>query len=144
MLGFCKLGVDLSTVLNCFTQPHQRTGSYNGSRNEEFVELLEIFQPDEYVIWYDQPKKVFLIVLKDGSNTETVICAWAFALYFAKFESQRKGEPLIKLLSETASFMRKVRKDILLGLREAGWDLETGTLETRSGTRIVMKEKAKS
>ncbi len=144
VLGFCRLGVDLKTILKCFSLPHQRTGSYDWSRNEEFAKLLEIFQPDEYIVWYDQPRRAFLVVFKNGSDTKTIICAWVFALYFAKFGSQKKGRPLVDLLSETARFMRMIRKDMLLGLSEAGWDLETGALETRSGTRITVKEKVKS
>lgn len=64
VLGYCSIGVDLQTLLKSFGSKNRVTGSYGNS--EDLGRLLETFDQVPYIIWYDEPKKTFLIVLEDG------------------------------------------------------------------------------
>jgi hypothetical protein len=143
ILGYCQIGVPLRKILDLFGQSDETTGSYTGAKSQDFVVLLDIFQEEGYIMWYDEPRKVFLICLKFPSNTETQLHAWMHALFMA-IQVQRglKDESVIEALARTRRDFRSWAKEyeIFDNLRRVGWDLDTAALETRSGTRIRTKD----
>ncbi|KAK0107154.1 hypothetical protein ONS95_003860 [Cadophora gregata] len=131
VLGHCKLGVDLGSIIKCFSQVTDM--------NSSLTQLFEVFKYENYVIWYDEPQKTFLVVLEDGAETCDILSAWMFALWFAK-NGKPAGKPLLEALNDTATYIRRIHRDILKKLGELGWDLNTGAMETMSGVRIRRPE----
>jgi hypothetical protein len=139
ILGWCKF-VDLQTILKCFSRPDPSTGSHSGSQLAEFTLLLGLFKGFGYILWYDERQKTFLVVLEEGTETEAQLSAWMFALHLAKFGRTSAGESLIEAIKRTAVYIGQIQEEVFLHLRRVGWDLETASMETRSGTRIRMKK----
>ncbi|KAI9048708.1 hypothetical protein LZ554_007539 [Drepanopeziza brunnea f. sp. 'monogermtubi'] len=143
VLGYCRLGVKLQDVLDCLSRSNEVTGS-TSSPTSRLSELLDIFRDKQYLIWYDEPRKTFLVVLEDESNAVAQLAAWMFALSFAKekmgmektgMEKTGTEKDLMDALRKERSYMARVQVGIfeMLG---SNWDLETGALETMSGVRI--------
>jgi Vitamin B6 photo-protection and homoeostasis len=139
ILGYCKLGVDLKTVLCSFSRPDSATGSHTGSQLREFSRLLNVFTDCGYIVWYDQPKKMFLIVLEEAAKPVTLLKAWMFALQFAKYGNIKEGKSLVDALEETRAYLAIFEKEII-DCVDKNWDLEVSAMETQPGTRIRMKE----
>jgi len=139
VLGYCKLGVDLKSVLDCFSPPDPTTGSHSGSQVAEFSRLLGVFKDCGYIVWYDEPRKTFLVVLEEGASTVTQLSAWMFALHFAKFGKHKQKGSLIEALNDTRSYLMEIIEAGLFQGVIDNWDLEISAMETQSGTRIRMK-----
>jgi Vitamin B6 photo-protection and homoeostasis len=137
VLGYCKLGVDLRSILNCFGTPDRKTGSQSGSQMLQFSELLRVFKGCGYIVWYDEPRKTFLVVLEEVASPVTLLKAWMFALYFAKFGTIKEGGSLIEALEDTRSYISQIEEDLIRKVGQT-WDLEVSAMETQSGTRIRM------
>lgn len=73
ILGYCRVGVDLQTLLKCFSDENQVTGSYTEST--DFGRLLAIFNDVPYIIWYDESNRMFLVVLDKDAKPESELCA---------------------------------------------------------------------
>ena len=138
ILGYCKLGVELKTVLGCFGSPDSVTGSHSGSQLQEFSRLLDIFKDGGYIVWYDQSRRTFLVVLEEGAGSVTLLKAWMFALHFAKYGRLHEGGSVIEVLKRTRSQLAEVEDDIIQKVAKE-WDLEISAMETHSGTRIRMR-----
>lgn len=141
VLGFCRLGVDLRAVLTVLGRPDKKTGSYRESASTGITKVMELYQEEQYLLWYDVSSKTFLIVLKDRSDTVTHLKAWMHALYSAK---QRRipldQEALIQFLRGTLRDVTDFIKhtELFQKLERAGWDVNNGAMETRSGTRVQL------
>lgn len=136
VLGYCRLGVDLRTVLNHLGPADRTTGSYNAG----MVKLMNMYKDEDYILWYDLTSRTYLVVLKDSSTTITQLKAWMHALYSAK-----QGGPIEETLFDFLGItLRDVTESILdIGLvrklEDVGWDVSTGAMETRPGTRLKIK-----
>ncbi|TVY73460.1 RUS1 family protein-like protein [Lachnellula suecica] len=144
VIGYCKIGVDLRTILDIFGKLNASSGSYSGSQSLEFSKLLDLYKDDGYIMWYNEPRKTFLVVLKDGARPVTHIQAWMHALYYA--EASRVGrlqyeETVMDALASTKDYVKKVSLhfEVYEELQRNGWDIRTGAMETKSGTRIKLK-----
>jgi hypothetical protein len=133
ILGYCKVGVSLKTLLACFSDRNEVTGSY--TETPDFGRLLTIFNDVPYIIWYDEPRKMFLVVLGKDSSSESELCAWLFSLYYAKY-GREVDETMLDSLKRTLEKIRGIDRGILGHLEKIGWDVKTAALETQSGTRI--------
>jgi hypothetical protein len=143
-IGYCRIGVDVRTVLDLFGKPNRSSGSYSGAQSVEFSKLLDIYKDDGYIMWYDEPWRTFLIVVKDTAQTTTHLQAWMHALYHAEASGVGRlqdEETVMDALASTKTYVGKVldRFAIFEELQNTGWDIETGALETKSGTRIKLK-----
>lgn len=143
VLGYCRIGVGLRSILSLFSDQNNASGSYSDSASTEFEKLLELYQHDDYIMYFDEPRKTCLIVLKDGSTIITHLKAWAHALWTVS--KTRDGEETMAFLERTKGLVDEMFKgNGTVGfeeqLRDAGWDVETGALETRSGTRIRIED----
>lgn len=143
VLGYCRIGVELRSILSLFSNPKKPSRSYSDSATMELKKLLELYRYDNYIMYFDEPRKACLIALKDGSTSITQLKAWAHALWTVS--QTRDGENTIALLERTKGLVDEMFKGngtvaFEEHLRDAGWDIETGALETRSGTRIKIKD----
>ena len=137
ILGYCKLGVSLKPVLDCFGAPDQKTGSHSSPQLLQFSELLDVFKGCGYIVWYDQPRKTFLVVLEEWRDDEPLIMlkAWMFALHFAKFGKIEEGESLLEAIGKIKQRLATFEDRVMERLAEH-WDLTISAMETQSGTRI--------
>lgn len=141
VLGYCKIGVPLKMILDGFSTPHSKTLSYTGSQSSDAQKLVEDFELDQYILWYDMTRRTFLIVLKQRSNTYGQLIAWMHALFLSKkMESEIMDVSLIlNFIIRTHSEFKAIFP-VDSYVHNAGWDIETGALETKSGTRIEIQE----
>ncbi|KAL2073199.1 hypothetical protein VTL71DRAFT_10523 [Oculimacula yallundae] len=144
ILGHCKLSVGLGTLIKCFGAGITVTGSHVNVTASTFSELFDIFKYEKYVIWYDESRQTFLVVLEEGAETRDVLSAWLFALWFARERKMAEKEPLMEALQRTTNYIRSVEGYIFQSLREIGWDLDVGAMETKSGVRIRRPESLKA
>lgn len=138
VLGYCRLGVQLQAILDCLSVSSSPVTGSSSSPTGRLSELLEIFQDEQYLVWYDEPRRTFLVVLEDQSDATAQLSAWMFALSLARERSNgnwKKGEDLMAVLRRERDYVRRVRGGIFERLGER-WDLENGALETTSGARI--------
>jgi hypothetical protein len=144
VLGYCEIGVSLRRILDLIGTADQSTGSYKFPETQSSARLLEEFRDDDYIMWYDDSRKTFLIVLKATSNTITQLHAWLHALLLAKALFGRdftKGDSILDAIIQSHVELRRLNtRSLYERLPAAGWDVETGALETRSGTRIKKDE----
>ena len=141
ILGYCRFGVQLREILDLIAKRNRTTGSFTGAESLGFAKLVKIFKDEGHIMWYDAPHKTLLIVLKEPTCTKDQLVAWMHALYFAMQEKQSDdgGDLLIEALEHTRKQVTSlVASGLWDALRSAGWDLETGALETKSGTRICL------
>ncbi|RDW60772.1 hypothetical protein BP6252_12155 [Coleophoma cylindrospora] len=143
VLGYCQLGVSLHTVLKSFGPSHASTSSHMDDGN--IRKLLELFHDDAYILWYDRARNMYLVVLKHGCSPTVHVRAWAHAFMTAataEAQARSSTESILRLLEVTKVRLNEFLKttDLFSELENAGWDLETGAVETRSGTRCQLKE----
>lgn len=138
ILGYCEIGVSLRRILDSFSKPDSTTGSYTGTGFSNAQKLLDEFGMEDYILWYDQTRKTFLIVLKSTASVTTQLHAWMHALTLAKkIDEGLEDKSILEAIIKTHTALRAIAlKTFDVQLLEAGWDIETGALETRSGTRI--------
>lgn len=141
-LGYCQIGVDLRKILDLFGPSDMTSRSYTAPQSSDVAKLLDIFRDEGYIMWYDAPRKIFLIVLKNSSNTKAQLHAWMHALFFAKqagraTENESPVDTLARTLWDINLFTNTF--NVFEELQKAGWDIDTGALETRSGTRIKIQ-----
>jgi hypothetical protein len=151
VLGWCRIGVPLSDILSCFAQA-MTSGAYKSSseKNVTIEQLLAVYETQGYLMWYDRAAKTCLVVLKSGTQSIVHLDAWMHALLFVKdIEAAEENgkevgddEAVLQRLQRTLAQVMECRREAgFYGvLEEAGWDLEVGAMETRSGTRIRVAE----
>lgn len=142
VLGYCKLGTDLGSVIKCFGKGNAVTGSHLSDTASTLSQLFDVFKYEKYVIWYDEPRKTFLVVLEEGAETTDMLSAWMFALWFAK-SGKPPGKTTMEALDHTAVYIRSIDGEVFQRLGELDWDLETRAMETRSGVRTRRPENLK-
>ncbi|KAL3427711.1 DUF647 domain-containing protein [Phlyctema vagabunda] len=140
ILGYCRLGVDLQTILNQLDRPHEKTNS----RKASLVRLVGLYKDEGYILWYDSLKRTYLIVLKHDATTTVQLRAWMHALYSAKqgippaLEAEAFFDHFQRTLTDIHTIVEKNK--LFARLELAGWDLDIGAMETRSGTRILLRK----
>ncbi|KAH7356707.1 vitamin B6 photo-protection and homoeostasis-domain-containing protein [Rhexocercosporidium sp. MPI-PUGE-AT-0058] len=142
VLGYCELGVDLGAIIKCVSEGNTVTDSQVSKNGPTISQLFEVFKYEKYVVWYDEPRKTYLVVLEDGADTCDMLSAWMFALSFAK-EGKLADETLLEALKRKAAHIRSIDRNIFQRLSELEWDLDTGAMETRSGVRIRRPKRIK-
>lgn len=141
VLGYCQIGVDFRRILDLLGSSDKTTGSYKVPQSSVVAKLLHIFSDEDYILWPNADQETFLIVLKKSSNTKTQLHAWMHALLFAKQFIRILEEGEESLIDALAQTLRDVNVftsafDVYGELEKAGWDIETGAIETKSGMRI--------
>lgn len=165
VMGHCVLGVPLQDILNALPLSirNPMTGSYSSigseGKDKNFFEkvdagtgieaVLEVFKDEDYILSYSIDKSLsstaqsprFLIVLKETSGVKTQFKSWFHAFLCARrlyTVPELSKKPILGVLKETHGDVLYCWPQIEESLEEAGWDLNTGALETRSGTRVTI------
>ena len=139
-IGFCEIGVPVTRILDIISKSRASHGTYLEAE-PIFTRLLEEFANDDYIIWYDEKSKTFLVSLKAASTALTQLHSWMHVLLLAhrlQKLSYAKLE-LLSIIAEIRNTLKPLSLQVLEDqLQKAGWDTELGALETKSGTRIIM------
>ncbi|KAH7359993.1 vitamin B6 photo-protection and homoeostasis-domain-containing protein [Pyrenochaeta sp. MPI-SDFR-AT-0127] len=156
IVGHCRIGVPLHTLLSRFGRRHTLTGSLDLQRIK-LSELLDIFADEAYILWPASSDYEALIVLKGGCTPIDQLKAWAHALLLARkwrpgrVPGAKQDDGDASLITARLAEMRRTLKDTQQlftkhagALRDKGWDLNVAVLETRAGTRAEMGSIRKS
>jgi hypothetical protein len=154
IIGYCHIGVTLSTILQRVSTRHSLTGSLD-MQAIKMSDLMQVFVDEAYVLWFSN-ELVAWIALKEDATPNDQLRAWMHALLLAhrmraKAADGKRGEddddgddtsasdPLAELRLTLAEVRAKY--DASVGrLREAGWDLDIAALETKTGTRMKVEQ----
>lgn len=134
ILGSCKIGVPLKDVLVALQ-----------SSRFTIQDLLTIFKGEDYILWFDQRRNIFLIVLKDIANTQSQLKGWLHAMNLCRAIRDQASwhKDLLIILEESLERTSLLWQEMLPLLVEQGWDVEEGAMETKSGTRIHVDDTMK-
>ena len=137
ILGFCRLGVKLGEILQLFSEENPTTGSYNATSTLQFAQLWDVFANAEYIMWYDEARETFLVVLKK-SSPENHLLAWFHAHLFMRFwrSGSGKGGSVLDVLRVSYGLACGGWDVVRPRLCESGWDLEVDAMLTRECTCI--------
>ena len=124
VLGYCEMGVSFQRILSSIS-------------DKELTTILDEFKDDAYIIWYNKPSKTYLVALKDSAIPLDQLHAWMHVLYLA-CESK---STVVDMIQARSTLERLSRSFLKAELSHAGWDVETGALEVKSGTRLQTKSK---
>lgn len=152
VLGRAKIGVEFRALLACIGHSHPRTRSIQNPV-ATLTELEQLFEREQYILWYDEASKTVWIVLKDSASTLSQIKSWAHALLVARSHTNmhpaisgstsslevRSERSMTSVLRESLASLNSHFGDHTQRLKNAGWDLDTAALETRAGFRISVK-----
>lgn len=144
IIGYCSLGIPFNAILDCIVPSRTSMRAYqlsSSTANSALEKLLSIFATELYILLYSRPRNRWIIVLKSKASTETHLKSWLHALLCAKRAKTQKTESgdindMLNLLQETQSEVNEQWKGFKEMLEEAGWDLDHGCMETKSGTRM--------
>lgn len=145
VLGVCQLGSSMASFLQTFGPAHPQTKATNVP-STALTKLLRPFDDAKYLMWYDPlsiSKKIEVnIALKQGATPLDQLTAWWHAMALAEIvhapqdlDVSEKGATLLeRSMATTSELVAKHEK----ALRQQGWDLDTGALETGSNPRLAI------
>ena len=70
--------------------PESSSGSFKGSE-PQLLAMMDIFQQEQYMLWYDCRRHQALIVLKEGAGPTSQLKAWSHALLVAREGNDAKN-----------------------------------------------------
>ena len=143
VLGYCRIGVEIKTILDSIQQNNRASNSYSNMQ-VDLRDLTKIYG-DNYTIWLDVKRHMFLIALhqQDSDNEPaTKLTAWLHALRTARLmekeaihvEKMAPGQ-VLKLLERTRAGGQDMDA-FIIDLNLAGWNTSVDALETRAGMRV--------
>ena len=140
-----KIGVSLGEIASALGTADRVTGSVKTGA-VSLVDLLGLFKAEGYVLWYDESRQVILIALEDTAKPISPLKAWAHAILLEKElrslskEERHDAGTLMDVMISIEHTLRGRWEADTEKLVAAGWDLETASLETTSGTRIAFRK----
>jgi hypothetical protein len=148
-LGSCRLGASMSDFLRSIAPAHATTKA-TSVPGTVLAKLLAPFEGQKYLLWYDPlsvSRKVGVsIVLKEGVTPLDQLTAWwhAIALAEASHSQDKAGSGALMGIGSTLLEQSMKSATALIvkyesALRELGWDLDTGALETGSNSRVKVQ-----
>lgn len=147
-LGTCAIGVRLQALVRCLKPERTVTGA-TVLKGTALADVMDVFKNEAYLLWYERDHTV--IVLKADSTTQDGLKAWYHALLLARRPGRRgpstsaddkesendHNSRKVHHVKTTLHIAQKTFDAYVRRLVEAGWDLNTAALETKSGTRCV-------
>jgi len=155
-MGHCKIGVPFRELVSAMRGVDKQTSSASSVRVKSATidRLLQLFdiQRVPYVVWVDKQSRQCWIALRQGCSTTDQLQAW-YTAYLALVAVVNKGsdggksadsevDTTLGILESVQSSMKQSFAEVQRRLLEAGWDLSTAALETRSGSRIAFDAKS--
>lgn len=136
------IGVKLHSLLKTLAPAHPVTGAIRDG-NLILGRLLEIYSHQDFLVWYESPKKTAYIVLKGQASPEARLKGWTLALWAAyRFEEDyatgASTPNLLELLEVTLRDISNHWDGYMERIITSGWDINIANLETGSGSRISL------
>lgn len=135
-IGQARIGVTLTSLAT----RHSVTGSI---RALDMTTLADVYDHEEYLMWYEAASRTAYIVLKEGASSTSQLKAWTQALLIAHRHAAIQATSgaldeitTSRLIEATLQDLTSRWNGCLERLKKAGWDTEVANLETTSGTRI--------
>lgn len=139
----------MSAFLRSLASPHTTTKSTT-IPGTALTKLLRPFEDKNYLLWYDPlsiSRKVSVhIALKTDASSLDQLTAWWHAMALAEASHQQDKSEGGELKADGSTLLERsmISSSTLVtkyesALRELGWDLNTGALETGSNTRLTVK-----
>ncbi|EME84443.1 uncharacterized protein MYCFIDRAFT_187449 [Pseudocercospora fijiensis CIRAD86] len=150
VLGFCSVGVPLARLLNSIGEQHSQTKS-STMASEKFTRILHLYQTSAFILWSDRHSRSrrnsLFIVVKKSAVSRDLILAWWQALIFAddslsdssRDEKADDFDQLLKRFSRSLDTAKSLLEKHELKLKEAGWNLELGAIQTVAGTTVAIE-----
>lgn len=142
ILGHCQIGVSLADLLQR-TRARQSptTKSFHHAR-VDLAYLFRVFSEEKYVLFFDTRARIATVVLKQGATPTDQLKAWMHALLVARTMQQgpeegQDGEEITTVISSCLARISTIFQEHGEALAQAGWDFESGALETKPGKRII-------
>lgn len=148
VVGYGKIGVCLETLLSQggFGRSHKRTRSVHLEATTQFSTLLDTFEKEFYILWFDVKTSTAYITLKEDATVRTQLKAWLHGLLLARGSGERStsslsakrniSQELVETLKRTSDLFNEYEHRLITG----GWDLDIAALETHSGTRLRVQQ----
>lgn len=142
--------VDLSMTYTTSSAIKAKGEAEHNETSTLMTAILKLFDAEDYILWIDPSSKHGAIVLKTHATPTTHLKAWSHALLVAqKLHTTRERvdkagdfapSGMLTLLRDTltehcGSFDSRVRR-----LRDAGWDVDTASLQTKPGRRVEIRK----
>lgn len=148
VVGYGRIGVSLETLLGRgLGRSHRRTRSVHLEATKQLPKLLDTFEKELYILWFDQNTSTAYMTLKEGATVRTQLRAWLHGLLLAREQAERRNRSIssakfdmLQSLAETLARTSKLFDEYEHRLIRAGWDVDIAALETRSGTRIRVQQ----
>lgn len=144
VVGYGRIGVSLETLLGRgMSRSHRRTRSVHLEATQQLPKLLDTFEEELYILWFDEKTSTAYITLKEGATVRTQLKAWLHGLILAREQAEGSKRSIasakfdvLQSLAETLARTKKLFDEYEHRLTAAGWDLDIAALETQSGTRL--------
>ena len=139
-LAKASIGMPLQKLISVLAPMHAATGSTRDPESQ-LQHLIETFSNEKYLLWFDARAVVVLIVIKEGADPQSLLKAWAQALLIAHRYHEDNAtcalaEGVFQLVRSSLKDVSSKFEDCLAGLSAAGWDVDIGSLEISSTTRL--------
>ena len=144
VIGKAYIGISLQKLLHSLATRHSITSSVRDA-DVDIERLIELYRSEGYILWLNQADRTAYIVLKDGTGPTSSLKGWAHALWASQQISIDAtsagcgGEAKLELLRRSLEELTSRWDELLGGLRAAGWDLGSASLETSTSTRIRLQ-----
>lgn len=145
VIATARIGVSLSELVAHLGSSHSVTRAV-GEASINLDRLVELYDKEDYIAWYNNSSRTALIVLKDGATPTSQLKAWAHVLMTAHnlaledaISAASHDEAVLQQLKATLTNLSDDWDQRLTSLKAAGWDLGTASLETMSATRINLR-----
>lgn len=148
VLGHGRIGVSLDTIVSAMVRD-------SGQNKRDHVEatqlrrLLDVFEAELYVLWYDSQTSTTYITLKEGATVKTQLKAWLHGLLLARQSGSKDSthsaskHDQFDRLATTLERTTKLFNEHDASIQAVGWDLTIAAIETHSGTRLAIQPTSK-
>lgn len=140
--GTARIGVPLHYLLKVLApnRTHPVTGAIRDGISV-LKTLTRLYKDEDFLVWYDSPRKTAIIVLKEGASPGAHLKAWALGLCAAhRFEDEdatsATTDKVFQLVKSTLQEICDQWDDDIEQMKAAGWDIDMTKLETTPGTRV--------
>ncbi|EEP77074.1 conserved hypothetical protein [Uncinocarpus reesii 1704] len=153
-LGSCRIGVSFQYMVQLIASSESCT-----SDGQSIVAaLLHLFEREEYILWFNPTRKRGAIVLKTNATAASQLKAWSHALIVAQIlrlgewksktgidqfilqPATRAHGLVLLILRETLTEHSENFDARLERLRNAGWDVDIPSLQTKPGRRFDIRK----
>lgn len=144
-LGYAKIGGTLKDLLLTSSTSTDRKTSLQ-TPDIDMLALVSLFEKEQYILWFDRTRKRATIVLKCEVSPISQLKAWSHALIVARrVDSSSNADvdtqrTMLDILESTLEQHSENFDEQISRLKEAGWDLETASLETSPGMRVEISK----